>query len=65
MDSQGSAGAGNSALCVVDGVISGNIGWINPCDIKSVSIMKDGMTAMYGSQGANGVVIIETRRGGD
>jgi TonB-dependent SusC/RagA subfamily outer membrane receptor len=51
------------ALMVVDGIIQGNIGWINPCDIRSVNILKDGMTAMYGSQGANGVVIIETHFG--
>ena len=55
-----SAGASTRALTVVDGIIQGGIGWIHPCDIKSINIIKDGMTAMYGSQGANGVVVIET-----
>ncbi|RPI41372.1 MAG: TonB-dependent receptor, partial [Bacteroidetes bacterium] len=36
-----------------------------PCDIRSVDILKDGMSAIYGSRGANGVVIIETKRGID
>jgi TonB-dependent SusC/RagA subfamily outer membrane receptor len=58
-----SAGASNNALTVVDGIITGGIGWINPCDVKSINIMKDGMTAMYGSDGSNGVVVIETHRG--
>ncbi len=63
---RGSRSAGGSsprALTVVDGIIQGGIGWVHPCDISSVDIIKDGMTAMYGSRGANGVVVIETRFG--
>lgn len=38
---------------------------INPSDIKSISVLKDASaTAIYGSRGANGVIIIETKRGG-
>ncbi len=54
--------ASKKALYVVDGAITNSIDWIEPCDVKSISIMKDGMTAIYGSRGSNGVVIIETRK---
>ena len=49
-------------ICIVDGV-PGGIGWITPCDIKSIDIIKDGMSAMYGSRGANGAIIVETLHG--
>ena len=52
----------NAAIFVVDGLIVNSIDWIVPCDIKSISILKDGSAAVYGSRGANGVVIIETIR---
>ena len=57
---------GNSApLYVVDGVpFSGDINAINPNDIASTTILKDASaTAIYGSRGANGVVLITTKRG--
>jgi TonB-dependent SusC/RagA subfamily outer membrane receptor len=60
---RGSFGLNSSALTVVDGVITGDIGHISPCDISSIDIIKDGMSAMYGSEGGNGVVIIETIHG--
>jgi TonB-dependent SusC/RagA subfamily outer membrane receptor len=53
----------NEALYVVDGATVTSIDWISPCDLKSISIMKDGSAAVYGSRGSNGVVIIETKRG--
>ncbi len=53
----------NVALYVVDGVITSTIGDITPCDVKSINVIKDGMAAIYGSRGSNGVVVIETRRG--
>jgi len=52
----------NEALYVLDGIVTDNIGFIHPCDIKSIEILKDGMAAIYGSRGSNGVVIIETKR---
>lgn len=59
--------AGNSPLYVVDGVplMSGSgIETLNPRDIESVDILKDASaTAIYGSRGANGVVIITTKQG--
>ena len=51
----------SEALYVVDGGVTNNIDWIHPCDIRSIDILKDGMTAIYGARGANGVVVIETR----
>ena len=57
---------GNSApLYVVDGVpFSGDINAINPNDIASTTILKDASaTAIYGARGANGVVLLTTRKG--
>jgi len=57
---------GNSApLYVVDGVpFSGDVNAINPNDIESTVILKDASaTAIYGSRGANGVVLLTTRKG--
>ena len=58
--------ASNSPLYVVDGIplISGGIENINPNDIESIDVLKDASaTAIYGSRGANGVVIVTTKRG--
>jgi len=59
--------ADNNPLFVVDGIpYSGNINDINPKDIKSMEVLKDASaTAIYGSRGANGVILITTTRGGD
>ncbi|WP_455672990.1 SusC/RagA family TonB-linked outer membrane protein [Phocaeicola sp.] len=50
-------------LWVIDGVIVGNdAGQLNPADIESMTILKDAAsTAIYGSQGANGVIVITTK----
>jgi TonB-dependent SusC/RagA subfamily outer membrane receptor len=55
----------NEPLIVLDGVpFGGLIGDINPVDIKSVDILKDASaTAIYGSRGANGVILITTNKG--
>jgi TonB-linked SusC/RagA family outer membrane protein len=60
-----SINASNDPLYVVDGIpLAGNIDDINPNDIASMEVLKDASaTAIYGSRGANGVVIITTRRG--
>lgn len=54
----------SSPLWVIDGVIVGsNPGDINPDDIASMTILKDAAsTSIYGSQGANGVVVVTTKR---
>ncbi|HEX5023641.1 MAG TPA: SusC/RagA family TonB-linked outer membrane protein, partial [Agriterribacter sp.] len=51
-------------LVVIDGVIGGRIKDINPADIQTMDILKDASsTAIYGSRGANGVIIITSKRG--
>lgn len=56
---------GNSSpLYVVDGVLTGDINFLNPADIQSIDVLKDAASAaIYGSQGANGVILITTRKG--
>lgn len=55
---------GNSPLFVVDGMLRDNADDINPNDIQSVEVLKDGASAaIYGSRSANGVIIITTKRG--
>ncbi len=62
----GSAIGGNDPLYVVDGVITGDIKWLSPSDIQSMEILKDASaTAIYGSRGANGVILITTKQGGE
>lgn len=57
--------ASNDPLIVLDGIpFVGSINEINNSDIKSMDILKDASaTAIYGSRGANGVIIITTNRG--
>lgn len=57
----------NAALIVVDGVPVDNsiLNTLPPVMVKSINVIKDGSSAIYGVRGANGVVIIETKRGGD
>ena len=62
---QRSLNASNDPLIVLDGIpFMGNLSDINPTDIKSMDILKDASaTAIYGSRGANGVIIITTLKG--
>ncbi|MEQ3498393.1 TonB-dependent receptor [Tenacibaculum sp. SSH1-16] len=61
----GSLSASNSALYIIDGVPQEDMSGISPEDIKSISILKDAAsTAIYGSRASNGVVLIQTNRGG-
>jgi TonB-linked SusC/RagA family outer membrane protein len=69
----GSIGAGNEPLYVVDGMpysagMNQNLNplvFINPNDIESITVLKDASsTAIYGSRGANGVIMIVTKKGG-
>jgi TonB-dependent SusC/RagA subfamily outer membrane receptor len=55
--------AGNNPLVIVDG-LPGNLAIINPNDIESATVLKDAAAAaIYGSQGANGVLVIKTKKG--
>lgn len=60
-----SLNASNDPLIVLDGIpFPGNISDINPNDIKTIDILKDASsTAIYGSRGANGVILITTNKG--
>ncbi|MDT0645660.1 TonB-dependent receptor [Zunongwangia sp. F260] len=54
----------NDPLYVIDGVIAGGLGSLNPNDIKNIQVLKDASTtAVYGSRGANGVVLVTTKSG--
>lgn len=56
-------GAGQGALVLIDG-IEGNLNTLDPEDIESFSILKDASsTAVYGVRGANGVVLVTTKKG--
>jgi TonB-linked SusC/RagA family outer membrane protein len=56
--------AGTEPVYVIDGVITESMGSIDPNDIESISVLKDASsTAIYGARGANGVVLITTKRG--
>ena len=63
----GSIKASQNPLYVVDGIpYDGNINAINPNDIESMTVLKDASAgALYGSRGANGVVMITTKKGKD
>lgn len=75
--SNGQPGAGNkinirgigttgnsSPLYIVDGVIQGNIDYLSPNDIESIDVFKDAASAaIYGSRGANGVILVTTKKG--
>ena len=59
-----SRSAGLGPLIVIDGVPGGNLTNINPNDIASFDILKDGAaSAIYGTRGANGVIVITTKKG--
>ncbi len=71
----GSISAGQSPLWVIDGVIattddltfnsttSNPLSSLNPDDIESISVIKDAAANLYGSRGANGVIIVTTKKG--
>lgn len=48
-----------TALYVVDDQTTSSIAWIQPCQVKSINVLKDGNAAVYGSRGGNGVILIE------
>jgi len=54
----------NAPLYVVDGVIVGNLSGISQNDIESINVLKDASTtAVYGAKGANGVIMVTTKKG--
>ncbi|MBR1872287.1 MAG: SusC/RagA family TonB-linked outer membrane protein [Bacteroidales bacterium] len=60
----GSISAGNDPLVVIDGVPGGSIRNVAPQDIESMTVLKDAASAaIYGTRGANGVILITTKKG--
>ncbi|MDR2042472.1 MAG: TonB-dependent receptor, partial [Tannerella sp.] len=58
--------ASASPLYVVDGVVMSNFQFLNPNDIESIEVLKDASSAaIYGARGANGVILVTTKRGGN
>ena len=51
-----------SPLVIIDGYI-GDLGLLNPNDVESITVLKDAQAAIYGSAGANGVILITTKMG--
>ncbi len=64
---QSSINSSSAALIVVDGIPTSNsiLSSLPPIQVKSINVIKDGSSAIYGSRGASGVVLIETKKGGD
>ena len=54
----------NDALVVIDGFQGGDLSSLNPNEVESIEVLKDASaTAIYGSKGANGVILVTTKRG--
>ena len=62
----GSTTSNNEPLIIVDGspIRNDALNNISPSSVKSISVIKDASAAIYGTRGANGVILIETKRGG-
>jgi TonB-linked SusC/RagA family outer membrane protein len=63
-----SINAGSEPLFVIDGMpVADGVGYsLNPSDVESITVLKDAAsTAIYGARGANGVIMVTTKRGGD
>ena len=60
-----SRSAGLGPLIIIDGVLGGNLENLNQNDIASIDVLKDGAaSAIYGTRGSNGVIIVTTKKGG-
>ncbi len=59
-----SRNAGLGPLIVINGIVGGNLTNLNPNDIESFDILKDGTaSAIYGTRGSNGVILVTTKKG--
>lgn len=57
-------GASTEPLIVIDGVLGGDLNSLEPQDIESIDVLKDGSAAaIYGTRGASGVILVTTKRG--
>lgn len=57
----GSATSSTQPLILVDDQETSDISYLNPSDVASVSVLKDSSASMYGTRGANGVILITTK----
>ena len=57
-----SSNSNNAPYTLIDGY-EGDISLLNPSDIESVTVLKDAQASVYGSKGANGVVLVTTKMG--
>jgi TonB-linked SusC/RagA family outer membrane protein len=65
-DKGGVPGSSSEPLIIIDGFQGGSLSDLNPNDIESIEVLKDASsTAIYGWMGANGVIIVTTKRGKD
>ena len=56
--------ASNNPLVIIDGIQFGSLSQLNPSDVESIEVLKDAAsTAIYGSRGANGVILVSTKKG--
>jgi TonB-linked SusC/RagA family outer membrane protein len=53
----------NEPYIIIDGVPRDNLSRLNPEDIESITVLKDGSAAIYGARGANGVILVTTKKG--
>ena len=61
----GTTGDNNAPLIIIDGIRRNNISQLDPTSIESISVLKDAAAvAPYGLGGANGVILITTKKGG-
>lgn len=58
-----SSNGNNQPLIVIDGLTNADLNTLNPNDIESISVLKDAQAAIYGIQGANGVILVTTKSG--
>lgn len=62
----GSINYNTQPLVVIDGIMGGDLNSLNPSDIQSMEVLKDASAlAIYGSRGANGVIIVTTKKGAE
>ena len=61
-NARSSINSGQEPLVIVDGTQSGSIEYIRPVDVKSLRVIRDEGASLYGARGANGVIVIETKR---
>ena len=59
-----SVGANSSPLIVIDGVVGASLNNVDPNDIESINVLKDGSAAaIYGTRGSSGVILVTTKKG--